>query len=205
VTATDYVPALLDKSAARAKAEGLAVSYQVADAENLPFPGESFDVVLSTFGVMFTPQHTRSAGEMLRVVRPGGRIGLANWTPEGFVGQLFKVIGGFVAPPAGVQSPLLWGTKAHLEELFGSQAAEIRIERRFFNFRYHSIEHYLQTFRDFYGPTHKAFAALDEPRQKGLATEIAALLERLNVAGPSSLVVPGEYLEVVITRKAAAG
>ncbi|HZJ52903.1 MAG TPA: class I SAM-dependent methyltransferase, partial [Myxococcaceae bacterium] len=203
VTATDYVPALLDKSAARARAEGLAVTYRVADAEELPFPDASFDVVLSTFGAMFTPQHTRSSGEMLRVVRPGGRIGLANWTPEGFIGQLFKVIAGFVPPPAGVKSPLLWGTPAHLEELFGPKASEIRIERRHFNFRYGSIEHFLQIYRDFYGPTHKAFAALDEPRQKALAAGIAALLERLNVAGPHSLVVPGEYLEVVITRKGA--
>lgn len=201
VTSTDYVPGLLEKSAARAKAEGLVVTYQVADAENLPFPDASFDVVLSTFGVMFTPEHARSAREMMRVVRPGGRIGLANWTPEGFVGQLFKVVGGFVPPPPGVKSPALWGMKTHLDELFGKSASEIRLERRNFNFRYRSPEHFVQVFRDFYGPTHKAFAALDPAGQKGLADGIAALVERLNVAGPGSLVVPGEYLEVVITRK----
>ena len=204
VTSTDYVPALLEKSAARAKADGLAVTYQVADAENLPFPDASFDVVLSTFGVMFTPEHARSAREMMRVIRPGGRIGLANWTPEGFIGQLFKVVGGFVPPPPGVKSPALWGTKAHLDELFGTGVSEIRLERRNFNFRYRSPEHFVQMFRDFYGPTHKAFAALDPAGQKGLADGIAALVERLNVAGPGSLVVPGEYLEVVITRKPSA-
>ena len=201
VTSTDYVPALLEKSAERAKAESLAVTYQVADAENLPFQDASFDVVLSTFGVMFTPEHDRSAREMIRVVRPGGRIGLANWTPEGFVGQLFKVVGGFVPPPPGVKSSALWGTKAHLDDLFGQSAAEIRLERRNFNFRYRSPEHFVQMFRDFYGPTHKAFAARDPAGQKGLAAEITTLVERLNVAGPGSLVVPGEYLEVVITRK----
>ena len=201
VTSTDYVPALLEKSAARAKAEGLTVSYQVADAEKLPFPDASFDVALSTFGVMFTPQHARSAGELMRVVRPGGRIGLANWTPEGFVGQLFKVIGSFVPPPAGVKSPALWGTTAHLEELFGRGASDIRSERRMFNFRYHSPEHFVQIFRDFYGPTHKAFAALDANGQKGLSDGIIALVERMNIGGAGPMVVPGEYLEVVITRK----
>ena len=201
VTSTDYVPELLEKSAARAKAEGLAVEYEVADAEDLPFPDASFDVVLSTYGVMFTPQHTRSAREMLRVVRPGGRIGLANWTPEGFIGQLFKVIGGFIPPASGLRSPALWGTRPYLEELFGKDASDIRTERRMFNFRYRSAEHWLQIFRDYYGPTHKAFGALDAAGQKALAADITALLERLNVAGPGSLVVPGEYLEVVITRR----
>ena len=166
VTSTDYVPALLDKGRERARAEGLAVRFQVADAEALPFDDASFDVVLSTFGVMFAPDHARAAREMLRVLRPGGRIGLANWTPEGFIGRLFKVIGAHVPPPAGVQSPALWGTEAHLAELFGARAAHIRCERRHFNFRYRSAAHWMQVFRDFYGPTHKAFAALDAPGQQ---------------------------------------
>lgn len=204
VTSTDYVPALLEKSEARARAEGLPVTYKVADAEQLPFPDASFDVALSTFGVMFTPQHTRSSAELLRVVRPGGRIGLANWTPEGFIGQLFKVIGGFVPPPPGVKSPALWGTEGHLQELFGREASDIRSHRRMFNFRYHSPEHFVQIFRDFYGPTHKAFGALDATGQKGLADGIIALLDRLNVGGKGPIVVPGEYLEVVITRKGKA-
>ena len=201
VTSTDYVPSLLEKSQARARAEGLPVTYQVADAEQLPFPDASFDVALSTFGVMFTPEHARSSAELMRVVRPGGRIGLANWTPEGFVGQLFKVVGSFVPPPAGVKPAALWGTEAHLEALFGREASNIRAERRMFNFRYHSPEHFVQIFRDFYGPTHKAFGALDAKGQKGLADGIVALLERMNVGGAGPMVVPGEYLEVVITRK----
>ena len=201
VTSTDYVPHLLEKGAVRAKADGLDVQFQVADAENLPFDDGSFDVVLSTFGAMFTPDHTRPAREMLRVVRAGGRIGLANWTPEGFIGQLFKVIGGHIPAPAGLKSPALWGTEAHLAELFGAQAADIRSTRRMFNFRYRSAAHWLQIFRDYYGPTHKAFAALDPVRQDALAQDITTLLNWLNTAGSSALVVPGEYLEVVITKR----
>lgn len=200
VTSTDYVPALLEKGAVRAAAEGLQVSFQVADAEDLPFRDATFDVVLSTFGAMFTPDHARPAREMLRVLRSGGRIGLANWTPEGFIGQLFKVVGAYVAPPPGLRSPALWGTEPHMVELFGPQAADIRCVRKHFNFRYASSAHWIQVFRDFYGPTHKAFAALEPAGQAALERDIAALLERLNVAGKSSLVVPGEYLEVVIVK-----
>ena len=201
VTSTDYVPALLEKGAARASAEGYSVVFRVADAENLPFEDASFDVVLSTFGAMFTPDHALPAREMLRVVRGGGRIGLANWTPEGFIGQLFKVIGAYVPPPAGLKSPALWGTEPHIVTLFGAQAADIRCARKHFNFRYRSTAHWIQVFRDFYGPTHRAFAALDTARQAVLERDIAALLERFNVAGETSLVVPGEYLEVVIVKR----
>jgi SAM-dependent methyltransferase len=200
VTSTDYVPALLEKGAARARAEGLKVDFQQADAESLPFQDSSFDVVLSTFGAMFTPRHARPADEMLRVVRPGGRIGLANWTPEGFIGQLFKVIGGFIPPAPGLKSPALWGTEPHIVDLFGKQAADIRCERRTFMFRYLSAAHWLEVFRTYYGPTHKAFAALDAAGQQALAAEITSLLERLNVAGAGSMVVPGEYLEVVVAK-----
>ena len=201
VTSTDYVPSLLERGAARATAEGLSVAFRIADAEELPFDDASFDVVLSTFGAMFTPDHTRPAREMLRVLRSGGRIGLANWTPEGFIGQLFKVVGGYVPPPAGLRSPALWGTEPHIVELFGPQAVDIRCVRRHFNFRYASGAHWIQVFRDFYGPTHKAFAALDAGKQAELERDIAALLERFNQAGKSSLVVPGEYLEVVIVKR----
>jgi SAM-dependent methyltransferase len=200
VTSTDYVPALLDKGRARAQAEGLSVAFQTADAEALPFDDARFDTVLSTFGVMFAPDHARAAGEMLRVVKPGGRVGLANWTPDGFIGRLFKAVGAHVPPPAGLKSPALWGTEAHIAELFGSGAEAIRCERRLFNFRYGSTAHWIQVFRDFYGPTHKAFAALDAAGQQALESAITALLEEVNVAGPSSLVVPAEYLEIVITR-----
>ena len=201
VTSTDYVPELLDKGRARAAAEGLQVNFRTADAEDLPFEDGSFDAALSTFGAMFTPDHTRPAREMLRVVRSGGRIGLSNWTPEGFIGQLFKVIGTYIPAPAGLKSPALWGTEPHIVELFGAQATNIRAVRKNFNFRYRSAAHWIQIFRDFYGPTHKAFAALDAARQDALAKDITALLNRCNTAGPASLVVPGEYLEVVIERK----
>ena len=201
VTSTDYVPALLDKGRARAAAEGLQVHFRIADAEDLPFEGNSFDVVLSTFGAMFTPDHTRPAREMLRVVRNGGRIGLANWTPEGFIGQLFKVIGNYIPAQVGLKSPALWGTEPHIVELFGPHATDIRTVRKNFNFRYRSAAHWLQIFRDFYGPVQKAFAALDPAGQDALAKDVTALLNRCNTAGPVSLVVPAEYLEVVIDCK----
>lgn len=198
VTSTDYVSALLDKGAARAHAEGLAVQFQVADAEALPFEDGRFDVVLSTFGSMFTPEHARCAREMARVTRSGGRIGLASWTPEGFIGRLFKLIGAHVPPPAGLKSPALWGTENHLAGLFSERAAQVRHQRRHFNFRYRSPAHWLQVFREFYGPTLKAFAALDGAGQQALERDIVALLEELNSAGSASLVVPSEYLETVV-------
>jgi len=201
VTSTDYVPALLDKGRERALAEGLPVRFLEADAEALPFDDSSFDVALSTFGAMFTPDHTRPAREMLRVVRSHGRIGLANWTPESFIGQLFRIVGGYLPPPAGLKSPALWGTEPHIVELFGAQAMDIRTERRFFNFRYHSPAHWIEIFRDYYGPIHKAFIALDAAKRNALERDIVGLLERLNVGGSRSLVVPSEYLEVVITKR----
>ncbi|HKQ26203.1 MAG TPA: class I SAM-dependent methyltransferase [Burkholderiales bacterium] len=201
VTSTDYVSHLLEKGAARARAEGLDVQFQVADAEALPFEDGSFDVALSTFGAMFTPEHHKAARELMRVVRSGGRIGMANWTPEGFIGQLFRVIGAYVPPPAGTKSPALWGSEPRIVELFGPEAIDIRCVRRNFNFRYRSAAHWIEVFRNFYGPTHKAYAALAPDRQAGLTEDITALLESLNVGGSSSLVVPAEYLEVVVTKK----
>jgi len=200
VTSTDYVPHLLEKAAARARAEGLEISFEVADAENLPFGDGAFDVVLSTFGAMFTPEHHRAAKELLRVTRGGGRIGLANWTPEGFIGELFGVVGSFVAPPPGTRSPTLWGSEPYIVGVFGPQASDLRCVRRHFNFRYRSAAHWIEVFRSFYGPTHKAFGALGAARQLQLHTAIAELLGRWNVAGSDSLVVPGEYLEIVITK-----
>jgi SAM-dependent methyltransferase len=200
VTSTDYAPTLLDKGRERARAEGLAVRFLDADVEELPFADGSFDVVLSTFGAMFAPDHPRVASEMLRVTRGGGRIGMANWTPDGFIGRLFKVIGAHVAPPAGVKPPSLWGREDYLRELFGAQAAAVRVERKRFNFRYRSPAHWVQVFRDYYGPTHKAFGALDVAGQAALERDITALLVELNTAGAASLVVPSEYLEVVVTK-----
>ncbi len=200
VTSTDYVPDLLDRGRRRAEADGLAnVTFETADVEALPYPDETFDAVLSTFGVMFAPNHGRAAAEMTRVSKPGARIGLASWTPAGFVGQMFRLIGTYVPPAPGVQSPLLWGTEAHLETLFPSVAA-IEHRARHFLFRYRSPEHFVDVFRRFYGPTYKAFAALDENTQAALEREFVGLLRSLNVSRSTGLVVPGEYLETVIVR-----
>lgn len=198
VTSTDYVPALLERGRRRAEAEGLTIAFQEADAEALPFPEASFDRVISTFGVMFAPDHEQAASELARVCRPGGRIGLASWTPAGFIGRLFKVTAAHVPPIPGVQSPLLWGTAAHIQDLFAG-AAKIEHTTRHFVFRYRSAQHFVDVFRSYYGPTHKAFAALDAGRQAAFEADLIALLEKNNVSGGADLVVPGEYLETVIT------
>ena len=201
VTSTDYVPALLKRGQERAAADHLTVEFREADAEALPFADASYDVVVSTFGVMFTPDQDKAASELARVCRSGGKIGLANWTPQGFIGQLFKTIGKHVAPPAGVKSPALWGTPARLEEMFGSQASEIVAEPRMFVFRYRSPDHWLDVFKTFYGPTLKAFAALDESGQAALKRDLVALLGEFNHADDGTIVVHSEYLEAVITKR----
>ncbi|MCX2863258.1 class I SAM-dependent methyltransferase [Paucibacter sp. PLA-PC-4] len=201
VTSTDYVPGLLERGAERARAERLDLKFQLADAEALPFEDGSFDAVLSSFGVMFAPDQARAAAELARVCRPGGRIGLANWTPEGFVGQLFKALGRHLPAPAGVPSPSLWGVESHLQNLFGDRAAAIAATPRLFNFRYRSAAHFIEVFRNWYGPVHKAFAALPAEQASLLDQEITALLNGLNRAAADSLVVPSAYLELVITRR----
>jgi ubiquinone/menaquinone biosynthesis C-methylase UbiE len=201
VISTDYVPSLLDQGAERARAEGLEVTFQVADAEALPFGDATFDAVLSTFGVMFAPDHAAAASELARVCRSGGRIGLANWTPEGFIGQMFKTLGRHLPPPAGVKPPSLWGVEAHLHSLFGRQAATIDVTPRVFNFRYRSAAHFIDVFRTWYGPVHKAFAALAGDQAAALERDLTSLLNGFNRAGEGSLVVPSEYLEIVITRR----
>jgi SAM-dependent methyltransferase len=200
VTSTDYVAALLERGAERARAERLDVSFQEADAEALPFKDASFDAVLSTFGVMFAPDQTQAAAELVRVCRPGGRIGLANWTPEGFIGQVFKTLGRHLPPPAGVQPPSRWGVEVNLHALFGRSAAAISVTSRVFNFRYRSAAHFIEVFRTWYGPMHKAFAALPADGANALERDLTELLNRMNRAGSASLVVPSEYLEVVVTR-----
>jgi ubiquinone/menaquinone biosynthesis C-methylase UbiE len=199
VTSTDYVGTLLDQGRTRAGAENLPVTFQQADAENLPFADGSFDVVLSTFGVMFTPDQAKAAKELLRVCRPGGKIGLANWTPEGFIGRLFKIIGKYVPPAPGLSSPALWGQRSHLEALFGKNVS-IAAASRHFVFRYKSPAHWVEIFRTYYGPVLKAFAAVDAAKQKSLETEILALIGEFNTAKDGTLVVPSEYLEVVVTK-----
>jgi SAM-dependent methyltransferase len=201
VTSTDYVSSLLESGRARAQAEGHTIQFQEADAENLPFNDASFDVVMSTFGVMFTPDQQQAASELARVCKPGGKIGLANWTPESFIGQLFKTIGKYIPPALGVRSPGLWGTKARLEELFGKAAREIRTSSREFAFRYRSPIHWIEVFRTYYGPMSKTFGALDVEKQAAFTQELLALIESRNRAGDHTLVLPSEYLEVVIERK----
>jgi ubiquinone/menaquinone biosynthesis C-methylase UbiE len=200
VTSTDYVGTLLERGRERAKADRLQVEFREADAENLPFTDSSFDVVLSTFGVMFTANQERAAGELMRVCRPGGKIGLANWTPESFVGQLLKTVGKYVPPAPGVKSPVLWGKKAHLNELLGS-GGTIAAESRHFTFRYKSPAHFLDVFRSYYGPVHRAFAAIEPSAREQLQADILALIDGFNVAKDDTVVIPSEYLEVVITKR----
>lgn len=201
VTCTDYVETLLGRARKRADAEGLKVRFEVADAENLPFADGSFDAVVSTFGGMFSPDQDRTAAQMLRVTRSGGKIGLANWTPEGFIGQLFRTIGKYLPPPAGVKSPAVWGTRSFIEETFGTAASAITTQPRHFVFRYRSAGHFLDIFRKYYGPVLKAFEALDGAGKSALAGDIIELLGRLNASDDDTLVVPSEYLEVLITRR----
>jgi SAM-dependent methyltransferase len=200
VTASDYVPALLEGTRARAVSEGLSIDVREADAEALPFADASFDVVLSTFGVMFTPNQERAAGELARVCRPGGRIGLANWTPDSFVAGIFKIVGGYAPPPAGIRSPLQWGSRTRLDELFAGNDFTIDAHERQFVFRYRSAEHWLAAFRDYYGPTHKAFAALDDEGRAGFTRDLLALANEHNTSTAGALRVPSTYLEVVVTR-----
>ena len=201
VTSTDYVDSLLALGRKRADAEGLRVKFQIADAEDLPFPDASFEAVVSTFGGMFSPDQDRTASEMVRVCRSGGRIGLTNWTPEGFVGQMFKTIGKHLPPPTGVKSPAVWGTQSWVEATFGAAASTITAERRYFTFRYRSAQHFLEIFRTYYGPVLKAFEALDTAGRKALARDLTDLVGRLNTSGAETMVVPSEYLEVVITKR----
>jgi SAM-dependent methyltransferase len=201
VTSTDYVPALLERGKARAVAEGLTMRFQEADAEALPFADKSFDAVLSTFGVMFTPHQDKAASEMIRVCKSGGKIGLANWTPAGFIGNVFKTIGQYLPPPAGIKSPALWGTGERISEMFGGSANSIVAEKRNFVMRYRSPEHFIDVFSTFYGPVLKALAALDEQKGKALVADLIALIGRFNRADDGTMVVPSEYLEVVVTRR----
>lgn len=201
VVSTDYVPSLLERGRLRAAAEGLSVKFEEADAEALPFAEASFDVVVSTFGVMFTPNQDKAAAELLRVCKSGGKIGLANWTPEGFIGQLFKTLGKYLPPPAGAKSPALWGTETRIREMFGPAAVSIKAERLNFNFRYRSPEHFLDVFKNYYGPMLKAFAALDAANQHGLRNDLLALIARMNRAEDGTMIVPSEYLEIVIAKR----
>jgi ubiquinone/menaquinone biosynthesis C-methylase UbiE len=200
VTSTDFVPALLARAQARAAADGFNIAFREADAEALPFADASFDAVVSTYGVMFTPDQEKAATEMLRVCRPSGKIGLANWTPQGFVGQMFKTLGQYLPPPASAKSPALWGTRGRLAELLGSAARSIHAEPRNFMFRYRSPAHFIDVFTTYYGPIVKALAALEKDQRQSLVADLQALIGRLNRASEGTMVVQGEYLEVVIIK-----
>jgi SAM-dependent methyltransferase len=201
VTSTDYVPALLDDARRRAEADGFPMAFQEADAENLPFEDASFDVVLSTFGAMFAPDHEQVARELVRVCRPGGKIGMVNWTPEGYLGDFFRTMGKHVPPPAGVQSPMRWGDEANLRRLFGDGIAELTATRRMFVFRQRSPRAWIDYFRTFYGPTLKAFESLDGAAQERLTADLEAMIQGHNVANDGTMVVHAEYLEVVAVRR----
>ena len=200
VTGIDYVPALLDQARQRAAADGLTIDFAEGDAENIPFPDATFDVVLSTLGAMFAPDQEKTAAELLRVCRPGGTIGMANWTPDGFIGQMFKVTARYVSPPPGLKPPVLWGTEERLRELFGDGVTAIRAEKRQFVFRYRSFDDYVETFRTYYGPVAKAFQALDADRQAAYAADLRDLATRFNQSGDATMAVPSEYLEIVAIR-----
>lgn len=199
VTATDYVPALVERARERAAAERQDIAFAVEDAEALSFPDASFDVVLSTFGVMFTADHDRAAAEMMRVCRPGGTIAMANWTPDGFIGQLFRTLGRHLPPPPGARSPALWGTREAIERMFGDGAASIDLVPQTFTFRYRSPEHFVAIFRDLYGPVHKAYAALGD-RAPAFESDLLALIAEHNRATDGTMIVPSAYVEVVIRK-----
>jgi ubiquinone/menaquinone biosynthesis C-methylase UbiE len=201
VVGVDYVPALLDRARRRTEAEGLDIDYVDGDAEALPFEDAGFDVVSSVFGAMFAPDQDRTASELARVTRSGGRIGLVSHTPDGFIGQLFKTNAKHVPPPAGVRSPIQWGTEERLAELFDGEAADIRVEKRHYVFRDRSPEHYIEYWRRFYGPTKKSFEFVGEEGREALEADLLDLIARFNRAGDGSMVVPSEYLEAVIVRR----
>ena len=200
VTGIDYVPALLERARARAAAEGLEVEFAEGDAEQLAFPDASFDAVLSCLGVMFAPDQERAAAELVRVCKPGGTIGLVNWTPAGFIGQLLRTVGKHVPPPAGVRPPTQWGTEERLGELLGDAVSRLDIQRRTFVFRFRSPDDFATFFRDNYGPVHKAFGALDEPGRERLHDDLTALAREHDREEGPSVAMPAEYLEVVATR-----
>ncbi len=197
----DYVPSLLERGRERAAAEGLSVELLEGDAEALPFPDNSFDAVTSVFGCMFAPDHAQAAAELLRVCRPGGTIALASWTPEGFIGELFRTVGGHVPPPAGVRSPMLWGTEAHLRELMGDSICSLEVAERTFTFRFTSAEDFVAFFRTWYGPTLKAFAAVEGSARDALEQDLVALARRFDRLGTDAIAIPATYTEAVaITR-----
>lgn len=200
-TGIDYVPELIEYARKRAEVEGMDITFEVGDAEELPYPDASFDVVLSAIGVMFAPDQEKAASELLRVCRPGGRIALANWTPDGFVGNMFRTVGKHLPPPAGVKPPPLWGTEERLRELFGDGISSLQITRRSYVLRYPSAGYFIEYYRTYFGPIHKAFETLDAAGGEALEHDLEELLTGWSVSGDETLVIPFEYLEVVAVRR----
>lgn len=200
VTASDYVPDLLDRAQVRAEAEGLQLATEVADVQQLPFGDGSYDVVTSTFGAMFAPDQQRTANELLRVLPSGGRLGMANWVPDGYVGELFALGARYVPPPPGVLPPVRWGTQEGLRELLGGGVVDIRSRQRTCEFVYPSVDFMVEYFRTWFGPTATQFAALDSDGQAALTKDTAALIGKHNVATDGTVIVPSGYLEVVATK-----
>ena len=201
VTGIDYVPELIEQARKRAEVEGMSIAFDVGDAEDLPYPDASFDVVLSTLGVMFAPNQEKVAEELLRICRSGGKIALANWTPDGFIGYMFRTLGKHVPPPPGIKPPPLWGTEERLRELLGEDIASLEVTRRSYMFRYPSAGHFVEYFRSYYGPTLKAFESLEPEGQRSLAEDLEELLTQWNTSGDATVVVPSDYLEVVAVRR----
>jgi SAM-dependent methyltransferase len=201
VTALDYVPMLLEEGRQRATAEGLPIDFLEGDAENLPFEDASFDVALSTLGVMFAPDQDKAASELLRVVRPGGTIGMVNWAPDSYIGELFKTIGKYVPPPPGVKPPFRWGTEEGLDELLDGGIGSLQTRRRTMVWRFPSARHHVEFMREYYGPLNKAFGALDEEGQNGLEQDLISLAERYNHSENGTAILHCDYLEVVATRR----
>jgi SAM-dependent methyltransferase len=200
VVGIDYVPGLLARGRRRVEAEGVNVDLVEGDAESIPFPDASFDAVLSVFGAMFAPDHAQAAAEISRVCRPGGRIGLATWTPDGFIGEMLKVVSGHVAPAPGVASPLLWGTKAHLDGLFGDTVDGLVCRERTFTFRFRSAAGFVEYFRDYYGPTLKAFEAVGDTGADELFDDLVMLVRRYAGTTQGPVAIPATWLETVATR-----
>ncbi|MGV1049541.1 MAG: class I SAM-dependent methyltransferase [Solirubrobacterales bacterium] len=196
----DFVPALLERGRERAAAERLEIEFVEADAQDLPFEEASFDVTTSVFGAMFAPDQERTAAELLRVTKPGGRIGMANWTPGGSVGGMFVTIAKHAPPPPGINPPLLWGTEERLRELFGDQISDLRIERRISRQPFRSPSHYIEFFRRYFGPAKMAFERVGADGEQALEDDLREYLEAHNTAGDRALVLEAEYLEVIATR-----
>jgi ubiquinone/menaquinone biosynthesis C-methylase UbiE len=200
VSGIDYVPALIERAGIRAAAEGTSVDFRVADAQALPFEDASFDAVMSVFGVMFAPDQERAARELLRVCRPGGRIGLASWTPEDFGGDFFRAHARYVAPPAGLKPAVRWGTEAGLAELLGPGARSITTERRTVFQYYHSMEHVVTVFRTYFGPTSRAFQLIDGAGQEGLRRDVEDVFVRYNRATDGTIAIESRYLQAIAIR-----